>query len=73
MILKIDSCKLQYMYLKKKYMCVFVCVNFIVDIVVYKKIGFKLFEIFNVILQIYFSIVDVCGFMGYYYEDIYMK
>lgn len=72
MILKIDSCKLQYMYLKK-YMCVFVCVNFIVDIVVYKKIGFKLFEIFNVILQIYFSIVDECGFMGYYYEDIYMK
>lgn len=72
MILKIDSCKLQYMYLKK-YMCVFVCVNVIVDIVVYKKIGFKLFEIFNVILQIYFSIVDVCGFMGYYYEDIYMK
>lgn len=72
MILKIDSCKLQYMYLKK-YICEFVCVNFIVDIVVYKKIGFKLFEIFNVILQIYFSIVDVCGFMGYYYEDIYMK
>lgn len=72
MILKIDSCKLQYMHLKKQ-MCVFARVNFIVDIAVYKKTGLKSFETSNVIPQTYLSIADVRGSMGHYYEDIHMK